>query len=327
MMKVGFTAHFVMLAFASVFVVSSGSAIFLSRLMAHRTIHHDAQEVTQFVQGFAPEPVLLDYFTQPRNRAAHAAAIAPFLDRIAAMPGVIHVNVYDAFRTVLWSTKPEMIGKVLPINEELDEAFEGEVAVESSLLDASNYLKPEHLYLQEHDKNFVETYVPIWRSDRSQVIGVIELYREPHALFAMTRALIRGVWASALVGGMFLFVALYWLARRADAVIRAQQQQLIETETLVAVGEMASAVAHSIRNPLASIRSSAELTQEIANGEARTVTAEIIHQVDRIAAWITQLLVYSQPATPKITRVNVVRTIDRAVADFKPELDKHGIVV
>ena len=326
-MKVGFRGHFVMLAFASVVIVSIGSAVYLSRLLAHKTIHHDAREVAQFVQSFAPDNVALDYFTRTTDRDKHDTVMAPFLERLASMPGVIHVNVYDAFRKVLWSTKPEMVGKVLPINEELDEAFEGELAVESNLLEPANYLKPEHLYLKGEDKNFVEAYVPIWRPDHSQVIGVIDLYREPAALFEMSRAMIRGVWLAALVSGLFLFAALYWLARRADRIIQGQQQQLVETETLVAVGEMAGAIAHSIRNPLASIRSAAELTQELSNGEARGVIGEILQQVDRIASWITQLLVYSQPGTPKLAKVDLAQALERTVLDFKPDLEKHGIQV
>jgi signal transduction histidine kinase len=54
---------------------------------------------------------------------------------------------------------------------------------------------------------------------------------------------------------------LYWIVRRADQLIRAQQEQLVDNETMGALGEMASAVAHGVRNPLSSIRSSAELWQ------------------------------------------------------------------
>jgi len=325
--RFGFTHRFGLLAFACVFVVGAGSAAFLSRMTAERTIRHDANEVMQFIQSFTPAPLAQEWFAATGERARDATAIAPFLERVAAMPDVIHVNVYDARRSVRWSTKPEMIGKVLPVNHELDEAFAGELAVESSLLEDRNYLKPEHVYLRGEEDRFVETYVPIWSLQHSEVVGVIEIYRSPTALLEMTRDLIEAVWASAAIGGLFLFAALYWLARRADRLIGAQQRALVESETLATVGEMSTAVAHSIRNPLASIRSSAELARELEGDAMRSAAGDIISQVDRIAAWITQLLVYAQPGAPKVGRVELLPLVREVVQDFSRELAKRSIRV
>ena len=66
----------------------------------------------------------------------------------------------------------------------------------------------------------------------------------------------------AAASGVLLFAALFGLVRRADLTIRSQQRQLVDNETLAVIGEMSAAVAHGIRNPLASIRSSAELIQD-----------------------------------------------------------------
>jgi len=322
-----FTRRFALLAFVSVFLVSTGSAVFLSGLTAERTIRHDANEVMQFIQSFTPSPLAQEFFKGGAGTAVHAAAMAPFLERIAAMPDVIHVNVYDTRRSVLWSTKREMIGKVLPVNSELDEAFAGNLAVESSLLEDRNYLKPEHIYLRGEEDRFVETYVPIWSEQHSEVVGVIELYRSPTALLEMTRDLIEAVWGSALLGGLFLFAALYWLARRADRLIHAQHHALVENETLATVGEMSTAVAHSIRNPLASIRSSAELARELEGDAMRSAAGDIIGQVDRIAAWITHLLVYAQPGSPKVGRVDLLALVHDVTGDFSREFAKRAIRV
>lgn len=322
-----FTRRFVVLAFVCVFLVSGVSAVFLSGLTAERTIHHDASEVMQFIQSFTPSPLTQEWLAAQSDRAPALSDIVPFLERVAAMPDVIHVNVYDARRSVRWSTKSEMIGKILPVNHELDEAFSGELAVESTLLENRNYLKPEHVYLRGEQDRFVETYVPIWSVDRAAVVGVIEIYRSPTALLEMTRDLIEAVWASAAIGGLFLFLALYWLARWADRLIRAQQRALVESETLATVGEMSTAVAHSIRNPLASIRSSAELASDLEGDSMREAAGDIISQVDRIAAWITQLLVYAQPGTPKAGRVELVPVVREAVDGFSRELDKRSIQV
>ena len=55
------------------------------------------------------------------------------------------------------------------------------------------------------------------------------------------------IFFGAAAAGLFLYLALFGLARRADALIRTQRERLVEAEILAAVGEMSSAVAHGIR--------------------------------------------------------------------------------
>jgi two-component system, NtrC family, sensor histidine kinase HydH len=227
---------------------------------------------------------------------------------------------------VLWSTRPEMVGKVLPINSELEEARNGELAVESSILEDNNYLKPEHVYLKTKE-DFVETYVPIWAEDQFRVLGVIEIYRRPTALFALTHDLIRGVWLSALASAVFLFATLYWLARRANRTMHAQHRQLVDAEKLAAVGEISAAIAHSIRNPLATIRSTAELAQEIDPHTMHEPATDIVKQVDRIVFLINQLLTYAQPAGLNLTRVDAMAILREVLESFAPTLTRQHINV
>lgn len=319
-----FTRRFTLLTFTCVAIASAASAAYLSRLMAEKTIRHDAEEVKQFVQSFTPAAIATDYFLHSDGIDSRSEAMAPLLDRIATMPDVVHVNVYNRGHKVLWSTRPEMTGKVLPINSELVEALEGELAVESSILEDNNYLKPEHVYLKTKE-NFVETYVPIWADDQSRVVGVIEMYRRPTAMFSMIRDLIIGVWVSALAGGALLFASLYWLARRANRTMHEQHRQLVESETMAAVGEMSAAMAHSIRNPLATIRSSAELAQAVDDSGNRESMSHIMEQVDRIVALVNQLLIYAQPTPPRIAHVDIASVIQSALADFAPSINKHKV--
>ncbi len=328
-MKFSLTRRFAVLALLSIVAVSLISAALLSRAVVERIIHHDARVFQSFVDVTIPGEVAGAYFSDTESSEQTQQRMFAYLNEVIALPDVVHANVYDRQRKVRWSTKQDMIGKVLPINPELDEALEGELEVESNILEERHYLKPEHIYLVDLSHDFVETYVPIWDAAKKNVLGVIEVYRTPRALFQMTWDLVRGVWLSALLGGLFLFAVLYWVVRRGDAVIRAQQKQLVETETMAAIGEMSAAVAHSIRNPLASIRSSAELMQELngSGGAAKSATNDIIAEVDRIAVWIKDLLVYGQskPAAP--SGVDLRETVQSSLANYEREFDKRSIRV
>ncbi|MCA9279252.1 MAG: HAMP domain-containing histidine kinase [Phycisphaeraceae bacterium] len=81
-------------------------------------------------------------------------------------------------------------------------------------------------------------------------------------------------------------------------MIVKMQEERIEQERLAAFGEMTRTIVHNLRNPLAGIRSIAELTQselheadpELASGQQR-----IVSTVDRFESWLTSLLRGSRP--------------------------------
>ena len=112
-------------------------------------------------------------------------------------------------------------------------------------------------------------------------------------------------------------------------ILRRQETRLIEAERLAVVGEMASAVAHGLRNPLAAIRSCAELTVEddIPPASRQSVQA-IMDQVDRLEGWIRSFLVRSEQergSTEAGARLDLVTA--RALDNFAPQMARRGITL
>jgi signal transduction histidine kinase len=89
---------------------------------------------------------------------------------------------------------------------------------------------------------------------------------------------------------------------------------------------MASAVAHSIRNPLASIRSSAEVA---LTGESlpsfQNAAKDIMSEVDRVENWIRNLLAYSQPLKNNSMPVKINDVIREALLSFEKEMERRGV--
>lgn len=81
------------------------------------------------------------------------------------------------------------------------------------------------------------------------------------------------------------------------SLVLAMQEERVERERLAAVGEMTRRIAHNIRNPLAGIRSLAELTEsELPDGsDLKEPQARIVQAVDRFDGWLTDLLKASTP--------------------------------
>lgn len=133
------------------------------------------------------------------------------------------------------------------------------------------------------------------------------------------------IFLGAAAAGLFLYLALFGLARRADAVIRSQQDLLVESQILATVGEMGSAVAHGIRNPLAAIRSSAELALDGPPEAARETAQDIIAEADRLEAWVRNLLSYARPLAGAHEAVALPALVDGAFEHFAREMEKRNI--
>lgn len=217
--------------------------------------------------------------------------LASFVQHIRTMSDVVRANVYAGGGLIVWSTDPTMIGRRFKTNHELEQAFRGELVTEIGVLSADG--KAEHVNLSASVPGiFIEAYMPI-RSRGGTVLGVIELYKIPNALNATIREGQRMIWISVAVGMLLLYLSLFWIVRRGAHLIQRQQVELGHMAALAALGQMASAIAHSLRNPLSGIRTSAELLQADPSGAPQSAS-DIIGEVDRLDSYVRELLAYTR---------------------------------
>src|SRR5438093_2761389 len=108
--------------------------------------------------------------------------------------------------------------------------------------------------------------------------------------------------------------------------LRQSHAQLVQSEKLASIGQMAAGVAHGLRNPLASLRAAAQLAQHRVEGPAaREPLTAIIEQVDRLDLRIAHLLAFSRPAPFRPLRESVGTLIDGALTGFAELLRQRGI--
>ncbi|MBI5507087.1 MAG: GAF domain-containing protein [Deltaproteobacteria bacterium] len=100
----------------------------------------------------------------------------------------------------------------------------------------------------------------------------------------------------------------------ANAELRQAQDQLVHSERLAAIGELAGAVAHAMRNPLAAIKMAAEFGgMEFENQPAAENFADIRSEATRLERRITDLLDFARPFEPNPERVDLRAVVARAV--------------
>lgn len=313
-------------ALLSVMLVSVFAGWIFSSFLTERMIRQNSETTAGFVRSIVATENAYSYFDGAE--AATTQQLQGFLDHMNRMPGVLRTNVYSRDRRMVWSSDPTLIGQRFERNDELDEALMANLVVNSGIIDPSHLEKSEHSHLANSGNRFVESYVPIFDARGQQVVGAVELYRVPRDLFEAIDAGVSMIWIVSALAGVFLYAALFWIVHRAHVIIEAQGDQLVESESLAVVGEMGSAVAHGLRNPLASIRSSAELALESELGpEGRECAEDIIAQVDRLEGWIRQLLGYAKPSHANLSAVDINLVLDEAVSSFSREFEKRNLIV
>jgi signal transduction histidine kinase len=104
--------------------------------------------------------------------------------------------------------------------------------------------------------------------------------------------------------------------QEAEATVR-------RTERLAALGQLSAGLAHEIRNPLSTIKGSAEmlLKNVDANGAvAHELAGFISSEVDRTNALVTRFLDFARPLSLRLEKTKIAEVIDEAVA----EVEKHS---
>ena len=111
--------------------------------------------------------------------------------------------------------------------------------------------------------------------------------------------------------------------------LRRNQERMVQSERLTAIGEMSARVAHEIRNPLVAIggfaRSllSGKAEQDAATRESLEI---IVNEVRRLESIVKEVLEFSRPAPPKIGSVALSRLAGEALDLLGWELDHAGVV-
>jgi two-component system, NtrC family, sensor histidine kinase HydH len=108
----------------------------------------------------------------------------------------------------------------------------------------------------------------------------------------------------------------------ANRNLQAAEATVRRTERLAALGQLSAGLAHEIRNPLSTIKGSAEmlLKNVDANGAVSHELAGFISsEVDRTNALVTRFLDFARPLELRLEKTEITEVIDEAVA----EIEKH----
>ena len=162
-----------------------------------------------------------------------------------------------------------------------------------------------------------------WKTQVLDLDGVFELIL--HALFYPVVGFLTYQLAAASRAKTQKLEAAAKELEDANASLREAQAEVRRSERLAALGQLTAGLAHELRNPLGTMKTSAELLQrQVPEGNpiAVEMAGYIVEEVDRTNSLITRFLDFARPQHMRMEKGDLAELLDRTVAQF--ERDKSG---
>ena len=117
-----------------------------------------------------------------------------------------------------------------------------------------------------------------------------------------------------------------------EANLRLQEAQAAvrRSERLAALGQLSAGLAHELRNPLGTVKASAELLAKTVQGNnevAREMAGFISSEVDRTNSLVTRFLDFARPLALRLEETDLAQVIDEAVAEIGQHVPPFNVAI
>ena len=111
--------------------------------------------------------------------------------------------------------------------------------------------------------------------------------------------------------------------------IKRLQEKVRRSEKLAAIGELATGIAHEVRNPLSSIRGFAQFLKRVLNDQPkeREYAELMIKEVDRINNVVTNLLSFARPVTPEPAPTDISQLLHHTIRLVQEDADLRNVSI
>lgn len=110
--------------------------------------------------------------------------------------------------------------------------------------------------------------------------------------------------------------------------IKEMQNELIKSERLATIGEVAAKIAHEIKNPLSGISIALELMKnKTPDDDQRQKVAEILSEVSRLDRIIKDMLHIAKPLELYLRTISPNEIVEKAIALVSPKADERRIKI
>ncbi|HEY7316662.1 MAG TPA: ATP-binding protein [Candidatus Binatia bacterium] len=329
------TTRFAVHSFICIGVMTVVLWFLVSDYLVNGILRREWETTAQFVRTEVKEFLRTEDFTA-KDRKSVGPKFAALLRHITLMPDILRFNVYNSQGVAIWAAvDKQLVGRSFADNDKLREAIQGKVVA-----DLSSLSRLENISEYGAPRKVVEVFIPVYSDAARELLGVMEIYKRADPIERDIREARLVVLLGALCGGLLLYFSLFAIVRQAARKIKEQEENLLKVQAdlvasqrMAAVGEIAAAVAHGIGNPLSSIRAAAQVAkldfEECEGPDLRrktlTTLDEIIQQVDRVQKRMRGLLNFAKPMEPRPASVEINSLLQDIVHVLEPRFVAAGV--
>jgi len=116
---------------------------------------------------------------------------------------------------------------------------------------------------------------------------------------------------------------------RAQKKAEDMRLQLERSQKMSLVGQIASGMAHEIKNPLASIKGAVEILSDKSTSEPdrEEFNAIVQKEIKRINVSVTDFLEFARPSETKMMEVNLSKIVRSSIKQIQPQAGKRNIEI
>jgi signal transduction histidine kinase/CheY-like chemotaxis protein len=326
-------AKFAVLSFLCVMVFALTMGFALSSLLTRAVQEWEWENTAALARREVELRGIDTLLASPRRTPLDERTRQEFRHLMQGLPEIVRIKVWDRDATVVWSDEPRLIGQRFADDDELKEALAGEVTVEVKTLEGR-----EHTFERPSYTTLAEVYVPIFSKTTGQVIGVVEVYKNPLRLLATIQRSRFVIWSLSLAGALILYLVLFPLVRQVygrqvreealqahaadletQVIVRTQEletqrEALFQAEKVAAMGQLLAGVSHELNNPLSTIVGYTQLLLiRVGAGPMAEHLQKIAKSAERCTRIVTNFLALARQYPPErqLTRLN--QLVDDAV--------------
>src|SRR5437879_654371 len=221
--RLSVSQRFALLSFFCVLVITILVCAASGAVLRRQLVVHDGAVIGDLASRLFTSSVPAEFFAVPSGAPPVGA---DRLREFARSEQVVRFMVYAADGRVLWSDDASLADRHLGENAKVAAALRGETITELSQPGEGH-----HSTLRGFSR-LEEVYLPVRYQSNGPIVGVIELYRAPAALFAVLDHGVVVVWLLGVVAGAVLYVTLITVARNCARTQVRLEGELAEARIL-----------------------------------------------------------------------------------------------
>jgi len=309
-------AKFAVLSFLCVMVFALSMGLALSSLLTRAVQGWEWENTAALARREVELRGIDTLLDAPRRAPLDEPARQHFSQLMQGLPEVVRVKVWDRDATVVWSDEPRLIGQRFSDDDELKEALGGAVTVEIKTLEDR-----EHAYERPSFTTLAEVYVPIVSRTTGQVVGVVEIYKNPiRLLTAIQRARIV-IWTISLAGALSLYLVLFPLVRQVYG--RQVREEALEAHA----AELEAEVTARNREIETQREAPQLLRLRVGSGAMAEQLEKIEKSAERCTRIVTNFLALARQYPPERQIIHLNQLVDEAAELLAYPLRIDGVVV